>query len=146
MLTLLRIIHVRTKQFIWVQCLFSAQYIFYTLSLMYIYAAHYSCNAMWQIVLETACGFSLFPHFPITFPSVVLDFELFNQNITHKMISKKKISTLKNLEVPTCYSKDFNREFRSNLTYFQNNSFRANFKKLFEYNKMCYYFSFFIFF
>ena len=37
-----------------------------------------------------------------------------------------KISTLKNLEVAICYSKDFNRELRSNLTYFQNNLFRAN--------------------
>ena len=49
------------------------------------------------------------------------------------MISEKKISTLKNLEVAICYSKYFNRELRSNLTYFQNNLFRANFKKLLEY-------------
>ena len=40
------------------------------------------------------------------------------------MISKKKTSTLKNLEVATCYSKDFSKEFRSNLTYFKNNWFR----------------------
>ena len=54
-------------------------------------------------------GFSLFSHFQITFSSAsaVLDFKLFNQNIVNKMISKKKISTLKNLEVATCYSKYF---------------------------------------
>ena len=72
-------------------------------------------------------GFGLFPHIQITFSSasVVLDFKLFNQNIVNKMISKKKILTLKNLQVATCYSKYFNREFRSNLTYFQNSLFRA---------------------
>ena len=48
--------------------------------------------------------------------------------------------------MPTCYSKDFNREFGSNFTYFWNNLFRANFKKFFiysrnyEYDKMYYYF------
>ena len=41
-------------------------------------------------------------------------------------------------EVAAYYSRDFNREFWSNLTYLHNNVFRANFKKLFEYNKMCY--------
>ena len=87
-----------------------------------------------------SCGFSLFPHLQITFPSVFLDLKLFSQNIPTKMTSKKKPSKLKNVEVPTCYSKDFNREFRSNLTYFQNNLFRANFKKLFERNKMCFFF------
>ena len=81
-----------------------------------------------------SCEFSLFPHFQITFPSFVLDFKLFSQDIPNKMISKRKISTLKNLEMATCYSKYFNREFRPNLTYFQNNLFRANFKKLFERN------------
>ena len=54
-----------------------------------------------------SCGFSLFLHFQTTFPSVVVDFKLFSQNIPNKMISKKKISTLKNLEVPICYSKHF---------------------------------------
>ena len=56
------------------------------------------------------------------------------------MISKQKVSTSKNLDVATCYSKDFNREFWSDLTCFHNNLFRANFKKLFECNTMCYYF------
>ena len=42
--------------------------------------------------------------------------------------------------MPTCYSNNFKKEFQSNLTYFQTNLFRANFKKLFEYNKMCYFF------
>ena len=58
-----------------------------------------------------SCGFNLFPHFEITFPSVVLDLKLFSENIPNKMISRNKTSTLKNLEVATCYSKDFNREF-----------------------------------
>ena len=72
-------------------------------------------------------GFSLFP--------------LFSQNIPNKMISKKKKKlTLKNLKVTTCYSNEIKKEFRSNIIYFRNNLFRANFKKLFEYNKMCYYF------
>ena len=71
-----------------------------------------------------SCRFSLFPHLHISFPPVTLDFKLFNQNIPNKMISKKKTSTLKNLEVATCYSKDFSKEFRSNLTYFKNNWFR----------------------
>ena len=79
-------------------------------------------------------GFSLFPHFQITFPSVVLYFKLFSQNIPN-------ISTLKNLEVPTCYSEGFDREFWSNLTYFQSNLFRDNFKKLFECNKWVIIFS-----
>ena len=96
---------------------------------MHICAIRYLCNAIQQIVLEMSCGFSLIPHFQFTFPSFVLDFKLFSQNIPSKMISKKKISILKNPEVATCYSKYFNRKFRSNLTYFQNNLFRANFKK-----------------
>ena len=81
-----------------------------------------------------SCGFSLFPNFQITFQSVILDFKLFNHNIPNKMISKKKVSTLKNIEVATCYSGYFNREFWSNLTYFQNNLIRTYFKKLFECN------------
>ena len=103
-------------------------------------ATRYLCNAIQQIVLEMSCGCSLFPHFQITFSSVALDFKRFSQNISRKMISIKKISTLKKPDVAICYSKDFNREFRSNLTYFQNNLFRANFKKLFECSKICYYF------
>ena len=57
----------------------------------------YLCNAIQQIVKEISCGFSLFLHFQITFPSVALDFELYSQNIPNKMISKKKTTTLKNL-------------------------------------------------
>ena len=79
-------------------------------------------------------GFISFSNFQITFPSVGVDFKVFNQNIPNKINSKKKISKLKNLEVATCYSKYFNIEFRSNLTYFENNLLRTNFKKLFECN------------
>ena len=50
------------------------------------------------------------------------------------MISVNEISTLKNLQVAICHSNDFNREFWADLTYPQNNIFRVNFKKLFEYN------------
>ena len=50
------------------------------------------------------------------------------------MISEEKVSTLKKLEVANYYAKDFNGEFRSNITSFKNNLFRANFKKLFECN------------
>ena len=140
MLIKLRIIHVHPKQFIWAQCLFSAEYTFCSLSLMYIYATRYLCDAILQIVSEMSCGFSLFPDFQTTLFSVVPDFKLFNQNISDKMISKNKTSKFKNREAATCYSKGFNTEFQSNLTYFQNNLFRANFKKLFECNKICYYF------
>ena len=107
---------------------------------MYIYATRYLCDAILRIVLEMSCGFSLFPDFQTTLFSVVPDFKLFNQNISDKMISKNKTSKFKNREAATCYSKGFNTEFQSNLTYFQNNLFRANFKKLFECNKICYYF------
>ena len=92
MLTMLRITHVRTKQFILVQCLFFfAEFIFCTLSLIYICATRYLYNAIQQIVLQMSYGFRLFPHFQITFSSVVLDFKLFIQNIPINMISKKKI-------------------------------------------------------
>ena len=129
-----------SKQFIWVQCLFSAEYTFCSLNLMYIYATRYLRDAILQIIFELSCGFSLFPDFQTTFFSVVPNFKFFNQNIPNKMISKNKTSKFKNREVVTSYSKGFNREFQSNLTYFQNNIFRTNFKKLFECNKMCYTF------
>ena len=53
-----------------------------------------------------------------------------------KVSTSSLIRKLRNLEVPTCYSKDFSREFWSNLTDIQNNLFRANFKKLLEFNKI----------
>ena len=50
---------------------------------------------------------------------------------------KPYIRKLRNLEVSSCcYSEDFNREHWSNLTDFQNNLSRANFKKVFKFNKM----------
>ena len=131
MLTMLRNTHMRTKQFASLQCLFSAKCNFCEINIMYICVTRYVCNAIQQIVMETSCGFSLFSRFQITSVSV-LDFKLFSQNICNKMISRKKNSTFKNLEVASCYSKDFNREFRSNLNYVKTNLFRANFKKLFE--------------
>ena len=48
------------------------------------------------------CRFSLFPHFQITFPSVVLDFKLFIQNIPNKMISKENLK----IEKPTISDKN----------------------------------------
>ena len=132
---MLRIIHVRTKQCIGVQCFFPAEYNFLTLRLMYICTTGYLCNAMQQIVLEISCGFILFPHFQISFSSIALDCKIFSHNIPNNMISKQKVSTSKNLDVATCCSKDFNRELWSYLTCFHNNLFRANFKKLFECNK-----------
>ena len=53
-----------------------------------------------------------------------------------KISTSSLIRKLRNLEVLTYYSKDFSREFWSNLTDIQNNLFRANFKKLLEFNKI----------
>ena len=72
--TMLRNIHLHTKKFPWVQWFFPAEYNFCKLSLMYICATRYLCNVIWQFVLELPCSFSSFPHFQITFPSVVIDF------------------------------------------------------------------------
>ena len=69
---------------------------FCTPSLMYICTTRYLCNAIQHIVLEMSCGFSLFPHFQITFPSVVLDIKRLSQNIPNKMISKENF----NIEKP----------------------------------------------
>ena len=66
---------------------------------MYICATRYLYNAIQQIILQMSYGFRLFPHFQITFSSVVLDFKLFIQNIPINMISKKKIWTTKNLPI-----------------------------------------------
>ena len=87
------------------------------------------------------CGFSLFLHFHISFPSVILDFKLLAiiyliRGFQVKISTSSLFRKLRNLEVPTCYLKDFSREFWSNLADFQNNLFRANFKKPFEFNKM----------
>ena len=46
MLTMLKITHLRAKQFIGVQCLVFAEYNFFTLSLMHIRTTRYLGNAI----------------------------------------------------------------------------------------------------
>ena len=47
--------------------------IFWKLNLMYICTPHCLSHAIYQIVLEMSCEFSLFPHCQIIFSSIVSD-------------------------------------------------------------------------
>ena len=90
-------------------------------------------------------GLVYFHIFKSLFPSVILDFKhlakiFLIRWFQLKTLSLNLIRKLTNLEVRTFYSKDFSRVFWSNLTDLQNNLFRANFKKLFKFNKIIYIF------
>ena len=99
MLTMLGNTHVRKKQFTWIQCIFSTEYDFWKLSLMCFYASLVICVMRFSKLSQKCLAGLVYFHI---FPSVVLDFKLFSENVPNKMISKKKISILKKLEIATC--------------------------------------------